>query len=234
MSPAPLDPTACPRATDLAGLTLARIVAGDARPHALLDTLYGAQAPLALALLAEHDATLHPHLGHVHHVAPDDWPAGPGAGWLLAPFVRVPLPPSRFSDGAFGVWYAATTVETAQREVGWHLARWLRATEAPAPAELPRLELAAEVAAPARPLVDLRGRMVRRARAVLSAESYAQSQPFGAACRAVASWGITWPSVRDPGGTCVGVLRPPVVAAVQPVAAWTACWDGARVTWRAA
>lgn len=232
MSPAPLDPAACPRATDLAGLTLARIVAGDARPHALLDALYGAQAPLALALLAEHDATLRPHLGHVHHVAPEDWPTVAGAGWLLAPFVRVPLPPSRFTDGSFGAWYAATTVETAQREVGFHLARWLRATEAPQ-AELPRLELAAEVARPGHPLVDLRGRMVRRARAVLAADTYAHSQPFGAACRALRSWGITWPSVRDPGGTCVAVLRPPVVGAVQPVAAWTACWDGDAVTWRA-
>ncbi len=231
MTPPALEPVDFPRTADLAGSTVARIVAGDARPHALLDALYGAQAPLALALLAEHDASLRPALGHVSLVDPGDWPVQPGAGWLLAPFVRAPLPPSRFSDGRFGVWYAATTVETAQREVGHHLAAWLRATEAPAPAVLPRLELAAELAVPPRRLVDLRGRAARRARALLRPHSYDASQPFGAACREGREWGLVWPSVRDPGGTCLGLLRPPVVAAVAPVAEWRAHWDGHGIGW---
>ncbi|MCU0625705.1 MAG: RES family NAD+ phosphorylase [Gemmatimonadaceae bacterium] len=233
MSAAALDPADFPRATDLAGRTVARIVAGDAQPLALLDTLYGAQAPLALALLAEHDATLQPQLGHVQLVDADDWPATPGAGWLLAPFVRDPLPATRFSGGGFGVWYGATTVETALREVGHHLAAWLRTTAAESPATLPRLELAAEVAEPAHRLVDLRGKAAERAAPLLDPHSYAWSQPFGVACRDAREWGITWPSVRDPGGTCLGVLRPPVIAAVQPVAAWQAHWDGRRVSWGA-
>lgn len=232
MSALALDPFAFPRSTDLAGTTVARIVAGDAQPHALLDRLYGAQAPLALALLAQHDATLQPQLGHVQLVHPDDWPVGPGAGWLLAPFVRAPLPPTRFTDGTFGAWYGATTVETAHREVAHHLTAWLRQTEAPAPATLPRLELAAEVRVhPAQRLVDLRGRAARRARPLLDPDSYAVSQQFGAACRDASEWGIVWPSVRDAGGTCLGVLRPPVIASVTPVARWTAHWDGEGINW---
>jgi hypothetical protein len=216
-------------ADDLPDGTLARIVAASP-PEPLLRQLYGRDAALALAALALTDPVLHRSLGGVHLVQPADWPAGPGAGWILAPFVRAPgvANATRFSDGRYGVWYGAESVRTALAEVGHHLRAFLAHTQA-APDALPRTILAA-TPDPARGLVDLRGRGAAPA-GVLDPDSYAISQPFGATCRAAEHWGLVWPSVRRRGGTCVGVLRPPALSSARVAGRCVARWDGTSVTW---
>ncbi len=209
--------------------TLTRIVATPP-PRQLLSTLYGADAPAALAVLAATDAVLNRSLGGVHLVQPADWPVCPGAGWILAPFVRAPAGAnaSRFTDGSYGVWYGAESVATAQAEVGHHLARMLADTVA-APGTLPRTATEA-TPDPTLPVVDLRPPNPAPAD-VLDAASYAASQPFGAHCRRAQHWGLLWPSVRRPGGTCVGVLRPPLLVGAREAGTCAAEWDGARLRW---
>lgn len=216
-------------ATVLAGGVAVRLVAG-APPAALLDALYGSDARVALAVLAETDPVLRRALGGVHLVEPGDWPTAAGAGWILAPFVRAPGPhtATRFSDGSYGVWYGAADLVTAQAEVGHHLAAYLAKTEA-APDRVPRRVLHA-VPSVDRPVVDLRGAGVAPA-GVLDPLSYAAAQAFGAACRRAQHWGLVWPSVRREGGTCIGVLRPPMLVSCTPVGATTAEWDGRVVAW---
>lgn len=210
--------------------TLTRIVAA-VPAVALLNRLYGKDAPVALAALVATDPVLQRQLGGVHLVHPTDWPTSPGAGWILAPFVRAPGldNASRFSDGSYGLWYGADRTTTAQAEVGHHLSTFLARSRAVAD-DLPRTILRA-TPDPSRPVVDLRAPGAAPA-GVLDPSSYAASRPFGAACRAADLWGLVWPSVRRSGSTCVGVLRPPVLAACSEVGNCVAVWNGHTLTWR--
>src|SRR4029450_5762747 len=64
-------------------------------------------------------------------VADEDRGRGPGASMVMAPFTHLGRP-SRFSDGSYGVYYAARSLETAVRETAFHRGRFLAATgEAP-------------------------------------------------------------------------------------------------------
>ena len=209
---------------------IVRIVAARP-PAALLAALYGPDAPLALRVLAATAPVLQRALGGVHLVHPADWPTGPGAGWILAPFVRAPGPDtaSRFSDGSYGVWYGADCLATAQAEVAHHLTAYLAKTGA-APDALPRTVLHA-TPSPLHPVVDLRPAGAAPP-GVLDAWTHAASQPFGAHCRQAHQWGLVWPSVRRTEGSCVAVLRPPVLTGCGDVATCTAEWDGRRLTWR--
>lgn len=222
--------TATLDATALPDRVAVRLVA--APPAApLLTALYGADALLALRVLAATDPVLTRALGGVHLVHPADWPTGPGAGWIAAPFVRAPGPDtaSRFSDGRYGVWYGADRVQTAQAEVGHHLAAYLAKTGA-APDALPRRVLHA-TASPVLPVVDLRP-LGAAPPGVLAPSTYGASQAFGAHCRRADQWGLVWPSVRRPEGTCLGVLRPPLLTGCAEVASCTADWDGHILTWQ--
>ena len=214
---------------DLTDGTLSRVVAGPPAA-ALLATLYGGNARIALELLVATDPVLTPALGGVKLVQASDWPRCPGAAWILAPFVRAPGPDnaSRFSDGSFGLWYGADCAATAQAEVSHHLRLYLIRTAA-IPGDLPRRVIKATPEAH-RPLVDLR-HLSYTPPGVLDPNSYVTSQPFGEACRAAEHWGIMWPSVRHPGGLCAGILRPTALAKASDGAPCTAHWDGRVVTW---
>jgi hypothetical protein len=58
---------------------------------------------------------------------------GPGASWVMAPFVHCsPLRPGRFSDGTFGLYYAGDSTEVAIAETIHHHTKTMLATaEAP-------------------------------------------------------------------------------------------------------
>lgn len=230
-SGAPLPPlTATPLgASVLPAGALVRVVAAPP-PLQLLSILYGPDDQAALAALAATDPVLRRELGGVHLVQPSDWPHGPGASWVLAPFVRMPSPAtaSRFSDGGYGVWYGSETLATAQAEVGHHLSAYLARTSA-SPGTIPRTALRA-VPNLACPVIDLRSPAPVPS-GVLAKSSYAASQPFGAACRKAQQWGIVWPSVRRADGTCVAVLRPPVLVACDVLVQCHALWDGRAITW---
>src|SRR6185369_17082191 len=56
-------------------------------------------------------------VGRLDLVAPEHRVGGPGASWVMAPFTHCSTDrPSRFSDGTYGVYYAASTFETAIAE----------------------------------------------------------------------------------------------------------------------
>ena len=159
-------------------------------------------------------------------IPPSDWVTYPGASWVLAPFLYPPNPglpaaQTRFSNGAHGVWYGASTLAAAQAEVGHHMARDFRAGLLLA-GPLPRLALQATLS-PVLPLVDLRGLVPPPD--VRHPTNYADAQAVGAACRASGQWGVLWESVRAPGALCVGVLRPPTVTAAWVQAGCAALWD---------
>lgn len=185
--------------------------------------------PAEWQVLAEIEAMTNPRLrdeiGCIHLVAPEERVSGPGASWIMAPFTHLNPNGSRFSDGSYGVYYAAREMETAIAETTYHLGRFYAATHDPPHAEDMRVLVGAIAAA----FHDLRAASEQWA-LLLDPDSYAASQPFGRRLRARGSNGIVYPSQRRPGGECLGAFRP---KAVQPPVQGRHLryhWDGTRIS----
>lgn len=147
---------------------------------------------------------------------------GPGASWVMAPFVHCStLRPGRFSDGTFGLYYAGDSTEVAIAETIHHQTKIMLATaEAPGWTSQFR-ELIGSVDAY---LDDVTG-----LDALLHPDDYHASQVFGAQQRAAGSNGITWPSLRYPGGNCIAAFWPDVVPIPTQGGHLAYHWNGTAV-----
>jgi hypothetical protein len=160
--------------------------------------------------------------GEIAHIPLAERPTGPGASWIMAAFAHVGWP-SRFSDGSYGVYYAARVLETAVRETAYHFGRFLAATAEPRGTEIELRVLVSK-------RVEQRFHDVRAGHPELHLpDDYAPSQAFAAPLRRAGSNGIVYRSVRHEGGTCLAVLRPKAIPAPKQGAHLRYHFDGRRV-----
>lgn len=133
--------------------------------------------------------------------------SGSGASWVMAPFCHISMGrPSRFSDGAYGVYYAGSCFDVALLETIYHFERFMRATnEAAADADYRELIGTVDTN-----LHDLRGN--KHFEKALDPNDYAPSQVLARRLRDTEdSNGIIYPSVRYPKGEAIAVFWPDVV-----------------------
>jgi hypothetical protein len=154
-------------------------------------------------------------------VAPEDRVHAPGASIVMAAFTHIGRP-SRFSDGSYGVYYAARTLETAVRETAYHRARFLAATQE-APGEI---DMRAYVSRPLKPLRDVRG---PKFASLHDPNDYGASQAFARPLRDAGEWGLVYRSVRHEGGECIAAFRPQAVSIPVAGAALAYVWDGRKI-----
>jgi RES domain len=168
---------------------------------------------------------LRDEVGDIQLVPPQDRVTGSGASYIMAAFTHLNPVGSRFSDGTYGVFYAALTLTSAIAETGYHRERFMRATREP------RMELDMRVLLVdlEQELTDIRG-MRESLAAVYDPNSYHAAQALGARLRAADAWGIVYDSVRHPGGECVAVFRPPALANCRQSMHLCYVWDGARIS----
>ena len=168
-------------------------------------------------------------IGDLTLVAPEERVSGPGATPIMAAFTHLNPEGSRFSDGSYGVYYAAHSLETALAEVGHHRAEFLRRTDEPAIDVDLRL-ITANVEAELHDLAEAGAApgVPSRYAAVLDPGDYGPSQSLGRLLRADGSYGLRWPSVRDERGECVGIFRPRALRNAKAAAHVAMHWDGAR------
>jgi hypothetical protein len=141
-------------------------------------------------------------LGEIGLVPPDERLYGPGSGPIMAALTHPNPHGSRFSNGAFGVFYCAREPRTAIAETRYHAARFLAATnEAPMRQQMRLYRVDAKG-----PVVDLRNEGTRYTN-VLAPDSYAASQELSNAVRKAGHAGIVYPSVRDGGLDCLAAFR---------------------------
>ena len=160
--------------------------------------------------------------GDITLVATDERVSGTGASVVMAAFTHVGYS-SRFSDGGYGVYYAARSLETAVRETAFHRARFLAATgEAPG-----EIDMRAYVGKLKEPMKDIRPADYK---SLHDPDSYAVSQAFGEQRRAKGDWGLVYRSVRHEGGECIAAFRPKAVTLPIAGAALAYVWDGQRIT----
>lgn len=151
--------------------------------------------------------------------------AGPGTTPIMAAFTHLNPAGSRFSDGSFGVFYAAHSEATAVRETVFHRERFL-ADSAQPPMTVEMRVYHVDVAGDLR---DLRTDAIA-AQPLLDADNYSAAQAFGGAERADGSNGIVYPSVRDPDGECVAVFRPRVLSPAVQGRHFGYIWNGQQIT----
>ena len=147
--------------------------------------------------------------------------SGPGSTPVMAAFTHLNPEGSRFSDGSWGVFYAARSVATAVEETVHHRQRFLAATAEPA-CELSmrcyRTSLDSR-------LHDLRGGWT----VAHDPDSYVASIALARALRAADSNGLVYDSVRHRGGECLAAFFPDVVAPCVQAQHLIYRWDGARI-----
>jgi len=182
--------------------------------------------PLLIAAEQKTNPRLMETLGALDLVPPERRVGGPGSTYLMAPFTHVSRDrSSRFSDGRYGVLYAANRFETALMETMYHHARFMARThEAPGWTSQFR-ELVLDVDAAVH---DLRRGEDAYAPALLP-DDYRESQTLGATLRAAGSEGIVYPSARDQDGECVGLFYPDRAARVIQGVHLDYHWNGERV-----
>jgi hypothetical protein len=120
-------------------------------------------------------------VGELNLVPKADRVGGPNASIVMAPFTHVSPQGTRFTDGHFGAYYAAESIDTSIAETRYHRENFLRATSQP-PIELEMRCYLADVACD---LHDLRGRRAELPE-IYDPVSYNASQRLGA--RAVNAW----------------------------------------------
>jgi hypothetical protein len=164
---------------------------------------------------------LRDELGQIERVPHNERVFGNGSSPIMAAFTHVNSEGSRFSDGRFGVFYAARDRETAVAETRYHHARFLAATKQPA-LHLPmRLYIVAIDAV----LHDLRPADAVPEN-VYDPTDYSSARQLGHQLHSQGSAGVVYRSVRRSKGQCVGLFRPRGARHCLHASYLLYAWDG--------
>jgi len=147
--------------------------------------------------------------------------SGPGSTPVMAAFTHLNPEGSRFSDGSWGVFYAAHSVATAVEETVYHRERFLAATAQPAA----DIQMRCYRTSVDSKLYDLRGGWA----AAQAPDSYAASVALARELRAAGANGVVYDSARDKGGECLAAFYPDVVTPCVQAQHLVYRWDGTRI-----
>lgn len=161
--------------------------------------------------------------GEIDLVPADERVFGLGSAPVMAAFCHLNPQGSRFSDGSWGVYYAAAKLSTAVAEIAYHRERFFAATRQ----EAIDIDMRVYVAAVHQRLHDVRG---ARWRSVHDPLDYTASQALARRLRGTGSWGLVYRSVREAGGECIAALRPKAITLpVRQAQHVTMHWNGTRI-----
>ena len=168
------------------------------------------------------DPTVRERVGDLSKVPVKRRVSGRGATWVMAPFLHCKeSQPTRFSDGTFGVYYAADRRKTAIAEIAHHYEIFMRNT-----GETTNWTIFQELIGS----IDKDLDDVSKIPKFLDPNNYDSSQAFGKKRHAAGSNGIVYPSVRYPGGQCIALFWPDLVSIPKLGARIAFHWDGASVS----
>lgn len=165
---------------------------------------------------------LRDHIGRLDLVPPARRVGGPGASYLMAPFVHVSADrPGRFTDGSYGVYSAGDREEVAIREVAHHHGRTMAGSDE-APGWTSQF----------RALVNRLDLDLHDARALdryHDPDDYEAPQALGRSLRSGGANGIVYRSVRCPGGECAALFWPDLMDVPLQADHFDFHWNGERV-----
>jgi hypothetical protein len=164
-------------------------------------------------------------VGEIALVPAGDRVAGPNASYVMASFTHLNRRGSRFSDGSFGVYYAAAELETAIAETVYHFEAFARDSGDP-----PRMEdMRVLVGTTAEDFEDVAELAEPQRTQVLDPANYGPARAYARTLRDNGAMGVVYPSVRRVTGTCIGAFRPRAVGIPRQERHLKYRWDGERV-----
>jgi hypothetical protein len=200
-----------------------RLVPSHFPPIHLFEHLLDAdELDAAYALESLTNARLLDEAGNIRLVPPGERLVGAGSTPIMAAFTHLG-PPSRFSDGSYGVYYAGLTLETAIAETIFRREKFLAATSEKACT----ITMRAYTSRLVQPLHDIRGNDYH---VLHDPNDYSASQLFAKHIRAENSWGLHYRSVRKVGGECIALFRPRATKPARQGGHYAYRWDGLRIT----
>jgi len=147
---------------------------------------------------------------------------GPGTTPIMAAFTHPHRDGSRFTDGTYGVYYAALERDTAIGETVHHRKRFLSYTQEPACV----LEMRCYLADVTGAFHDIRGGWPE----LHDPDSYVASQRTAVELRIGGGNGLVYDSVRKAGGQCVAVFYPDLIAPARQGPHLLYHWNGETIT----
>lgn len=164
-------------------------------------------------------------VGEIRLVPTEDRVSGPGASYVMASFTHLNPKGSRFSDGSYGVYYAAHDLETAIAETVHHFEAFARDSGDPIRTE----EMRVLVGRIDEVFEDVGTLSEPQRSQVLDPGSYVASRAYAAELRGSGVSGLVYPSVRRSGGECVAAFKPKAVKVPRQERHLQYRWNGARV-----
>ncbi len=169
---------------------------------------------------------LREEVGDLKIVPDEDRIFGPCTTPIMAAFTHLNPEGNRFSDGSYGVYYAAYSIDTAIAETIFHREQFLRATKQ-APIEIDMRSYASNIDDE---FHDIRGQQEQRSELYdPDPGKYGPAQSFAVSLRSDGSNGIVYESVRDPGGECIAIFKPRLLAPVVQGAHYCYVWNGESI-----
>ena len=205
-----------------------RIVSSVFPPRGLFDRVSSAE-DLAAVMEIEGltNDRLRNELGELTLVPEAERIYGDGTSPIMAAFTHMNPAGSRFSDGSYGVYYAAKTIDTAVAETRFHKELFLRGT-AEVAIEVDMQSYASGIDAK---FHDIRGQRKTRPGVYDSnPEAYGAAQALCKTLRSNGSNGIVYDSDRDEDGECVAVFRPRLLSPVVQGEHFCYVWDGSVIS----
>ncbi|OOG62447.1 hypothetical protein B0E46_12430 [Rhodanobacter sp. B04] len=216
-------PTALPPIKRIRWSSAYRIVPSRFPPVGVFDRIVDpADLDAVFAIEALTNPRLREEAGALKLVPKEHRISGPGSTPVMAAFTHLNPGGSRFSDGTWGVFYAAHSVATAVEETVYHREQFLAATAEPAC----DIEMRCYRTSVDSKLHDIRGGWT----SVHDPHSYAVSVMLANELRAAGSNGIVYDSARHRGGECLAAFQPDVVAPCTQAQHLIYRWDGTCVT----
>lgn len=180
-----------------------RLVPSRFPPAGLFDRVTNADdLDAVIAIESLTNDRLRDEIGELRLVPENERQFGPGTTPIMASFTHLNPDGSRFSDGSYGVFYAASDVETAVAETRYHRVCFLLRTKEP-PIDIDMCSYSSEINTE---LHDIRNVQSKLA-SVYDENSYSASQKLACDLRNEGSNGIVYDSVRHAEGECAGILR---------------------------
>jgi hypothetical protein len=147
----------------------------------------------------------------------------PGCGYVMAAFTHVNPDGSRFSNGDYGVYYAADSLSTAIAETVYHKEQFMSYTNEPAQ-ELDMRSLIADFSAELFDLTELD----KLLDPVYSSIDYKAGQNLGAVIKEQQDDGLVYHSVRA-AGTNYALFKPNKIHKCQQGTHFSYVWDGEKI-----
>lgn len=209
--------------TDLDWNPCFRVVASKYPMVSVYDRITDAKNfPAILEIEALTNPRVREEAGDYRKIRAQDAVAGPGSTPVMASFAYSGA--SRFTDGSYGVYYAAHEEETAIAESRYWTEAFLRATNEPS-IDVDKRMYRARIRGS---YDDVRARS-KRSR-IYDPDSYAYSQAYARELYEKNRVdGIVYNSVRRDDGQCICAFRPRLVTDCRISAYLQFRWDGSRI-----